>query len=140
MNIVSGSGRLMGRLALSLGLIGSFSVQLVMVAESNRPTAVLAAQQPASDSHDRRDNQKSQESPDKGLSRPRRAEVQTDVHQIASAGGPIIRVALMTDVSSVALSSSSGLIVRPAPTGLAGSASEVLPQGVHHAVPPATYG
>src|SRR5207249_1533468 len=54
---------------------------------------------------------------DKSVSRPRRAEAQPEVAPYASADGPIIRVALMTDVSSVALSSSSGLIVRRATTG-----------------------
>ncbi len=117
MNIVRGC--LTGRLALSLALIVSNSTQIVLLVGSNRTTAVLAAQkQPASNSNDRRANQKSQQSEDKGLTRPRRAEAQIDVVQYASAGGPVIRVALMTDVSSIALSSSSGLIVRRATTGL----------------------
>jgi stage II sporulation protein D len=118
MHIVSGSGRLTGRLALGLALIVSNSIQIVLLVGSNRTTAVLAAQkQSASNSNDRR-AQKSQQIDDKSLTRPRRAEAQIDVVQYASAGGPVIRVALMTDVSSIALSSSSGLTVRRATTGL----------------------
>lgn len=119
MNIAVGSGRLTGRLALGLALIVSNSTQIVLLVGSNGTTAVLAAQkQSASNSNDRRANQKSQQSDDKSLTRPRRAEAQIDVVQYDSAGGPIIRVALMTDVSSIALSSSSGFIVRRATTGL----------------------
>jgi stage II sporulation protein D len=118
MNIVSGSGRLTG-LALSLALIVSNSTQIVLLVGSNRTTAVLAAQkQPASNSNDRRASQMSQQSDDKGLTRPRRADTQSEVVQYESTGGPIIRVALMTDVSSIALRSSSGLTVRRATTGL----------------------
>ncbi len=119
MNIVSGSRRLTGRLALSLTLIVSNSTQIVLLVGSNCTTAVLAAQkQSASNSNDGRANQKGQQNDDKGLTRPRRADAQTDVVQYPPAAGPIIRVALITDVSSIALSSSSGLIVRRATTSL----------------------
>lgn len=119
MNIVIGSGCLTGRLALSLALIVSNSIQIILLVGSNRTAAALAAQkQSASSSNDRRTNQKSQQNDDGGLTRPRRAEAQTEAVRYASATGPIIRVALMTDVSSIALSSSSGLIVRRTPTEL----------------------
>jgi SpoIID/LytB domain protein len=119
MHIVNRSSRLKRRLAFALAIIVSGCMQIVLLIEPNSFAAVLSAQkQSASSSNDRRANQKSQQSDDKGLTRPRRAEAQIDVVQYASAGGPIIRVALMTDVSSIALSSSSGLIVRRATTGL----------------------
>ncbi|MFY9555259.1 MAG: SpoIID/LytB domain-containing protein [Blastocatellia bacterium] len=51
---------------------------------------------------------------DDGLSRPRRVEPKTNAAANASPEGPIIRVALMTDVASVALSCPSGLIVNRA--------------------------
>jgi len=118
MNIVSGSGRLTGRLALSLALIVLNSTQIILLAGSNRAAGALTAQkQSASSPTDRRAAQKNQQSDDKDLTRPRRAKGQTEAAHYASADGPIVRVALMTDVSSVALSSSSDFMVRRAATG-----------------------
>lgn len=118
MNVVSGSRRLSGRLALGLALIVSNSTQMVLLVGSNGTAAALAAQkQSASNSRDR-SAQNNQQSDDKSSARPRRADAQTNVIQYASPGGPIIRVGLMTDVTSIALRSSAGLIVRRAATGL----------------------
>jgi hypothetical protein len=112
MNNVAGSGRL-GRLAISLALTLSNSTQIVVFIGSNHSTDARAAQQSSSNSNDRR-----AELDEKNITRARRAEAQPDHFQHATAGGPIIRVALMTDVSSVALSCSSGLIVRSTAAGL----------------------
>src|SRR5882724_9325538 len=66
MNIVSGSGRLTGRLALSLALIVLNSTQIILLAGSNRAAGALTAQkQSASSPTDRRATQKNQQSDDK---------------------------------------------------------------------------
>lgn len=105
-------------MAFALAIIVSGCTEIVSLVEAYAFAAVIPAQkQSASNSNDRRASQKNQQSDDKGLTRPRRAEAQTEVVQYASADGPIVRIALMTDVSSVALSSSSDLIVRRATTG-----------------------
>jgi SpoIID/LytB domain protein len=118
MNIVNRSSRLRRRLAFALAIIVSGCTEIVSLVEANPFAAVIPAQkQSASNSNDRRASQKNQQSDDKGFTRPRRAEAQTEVVQYASADGPIVRVALMTDVYSVALSSSSDLIVRRTTTG-----------------------
>ncbi|HSB10655.1 MAG TPA: SpoIID/LytB domain-containing protein [Blastocatellia bacterium] len=57
--------------------------------------------------------QTSQTDDDTSFTRPRRAESQTGgVKGFASTNGPIIRIALMTDVTSVSLTSSYRMIVR----------------------------
>src|SRR6266849_3772089 len=118
MNIVNRSSRLRRRVALALAIIVSGFTEIVSLVEANPFAAAISAQkQSASTSNDQRASQKNQQSDDKSLSRPRRAEAQTELVHYASADGPIVRVALMTDVSSVALSSSSDLIVRRATTG-----------------------
>ncbi|HTF37347.1 MAG TPA: SpoIID/LytB domain-containing protein, partial [Blastocatellia bacterium] len=105
-------------MAFSLAIIVSGCTEIVSLVGTNPFAAAIPAQkQSASNSNDPRDTRKSQQSDDKSLTRPRRAEPQTEVAHYASADGPIVRVALMTDVSSVALSSSSDLIVRRAATG-----------------------
>ena len=118
MNIVNRRSRPRRRIAFALAIIVSGCTEIVSLVEANPFAAAIPAQkQSASNSNDRRASQKNQQSDDKGLTRPRRAEAQTEVVHYASADGPIVRVALMTDVSSVALSSSSDLIVRRATTG-----------------------
>ena len=117
MNIVTVSGRLTGRLALSLALIVSNTTHIVILAGS-KPAAVPAAQKTSASGSKDSVAQKSQQNDEKSFTRPRRAEAKTEVLQYASAGGPIIRVALMTDIASITLSSSSGLIVRRATTAL----------------------
>ena len=105
-------------MALALAIIVSGCAEIVSLVEANPFAAAIPAQkQSASNSNDPRATRKNQQSDDKSLTRPRRAEAQTEVAHYASADGPIVRVALMTDVSSVALSSSSDLIVRRAATG-----------------------
>ena len=112
MNIVICNGRLTGRLALTLALLVSNSTQIVLLGESNRAAVALAAQKPStSNSNDRR-AQKKQQNDDTIATRPRRAAAETEAVQNASPSGPIIRIALMTDVSSIALSSPTGLTVR----------------------------
>ncbi|HXI89647.1 MAG TPA: SpoIID/LytB domain-containing protein [Blastocatellia bacterium] len=118
MNIMNRSGRLRRRVAFSLAIIVSGCTEMVSLVEASPfATAIPAQKQSASNSNDRRATQKNQQSDDKDLTRPRRAEGQTEAAHYASADGPIVRVALMTDVSSVALSSSSDFIVRRAATG-----------------------
>jgi stage II sporulation protein D len=120
MNIISGSRRLPGRLAVSLALIVSNSIQIILFGGLNHPSAALAAQkQPTSTSNDRRSNPTGQQSDDKNLTRPRRAESQSDPPQHPSSGGPIIRIGLMTDISSITLGSRSGFVVRRTGRGLA---------------------
>jgi peptidoglycan hydrolase-like amidase len=112
MNIVVGSRRL-GRLAMALALLVSNCTQVVLLTGANRSTVALAAQkQSASDQIDRR-----AAIDDKNFTRARRAEAPLNAVQPSSpAAGPLIRVGLMTDVSSVMLGSSSGLIVRTVAT------------------------
>lgn len=118
MHIVNRSSRLRRRLAFALAIVVSGCSQIVLLVEANPFAAVRAGQRPSASNSNYRASQKNLESDDRSFVRPRRAEAQIDVIQYASAGGPIIRVALMTDVSSIALSSSSGLTVRHATTGL----------------------
>ena len=110
MNILVGSGR-RGRLAISLALIVS-NTHILLFVGSIRSTAALAAQRPPASTP----NYRSVGPNDKSSTRLRPAEAQPEVFQKPSARGPIIRVALMTDVSSIALSSSSGFIVRRSAT------------------------
>ena len=106
MNIVIGSRRL-GRFSLGMALLVSNFAPVVLL---NRPTVAPAAQkQSASIQTDRR-----AAIDDKNFTRARRAEAPLNAVQHPSAAGPLIKVGLMTDVSSVVLSSSSGLIVRSA--------------------------
>src|SRR5437870_10592067 len=119
MNIANRSSRLRRRVALALAIIVSGCTEIVSLVEANAFAAAISAQkQSAANSNDQRASPKNQQSDDKSLSRPRRAETQTEAAHQASADGPSIRVGLMTDVSSVTLSSSSDLIVRRATTGL----------------------
>ena len=120
MNIISASRRLPGRLVVSLALIVSNSIQIILFAGLNHTSATLAAQkQPASTSNDRRSNS-TQQNEEKNVTRPRRAESQSDLIQHTADGGPIIRIGLMTDIASIKLGSPSGFIVRRAHGGLTG--------------------
>ena len=65
---------------------------------------------------------------DKGFTRARWAESKSgDLPNHTSSGGPTIRVALMTDVSSVALNCASGLTIRSNAAGL--DAARHVPDG-----------
>ena len=109
-------------MAFSLAIIVSGCTEMVLLVEASPfATAIPAQKQSASNSNDQRATQKNQQSYDKDLTRPRRAEGQSEAAPYASADGPIIRVALMIDVSTVALSSSADLIVRRAATGFEGT-------------------
>ena len=122
MNIVS-VGERPGRLALSLALVLSINTQIVFVFSSSARAVSRPAQKQASSNP----NERRAEIDDKSATRARRTESQPDIVPYASTGGPIIRVALMTDVSSIALSSSSGLKVRSAADGPDEAAS--IPNG-----------
>ncbi|HSE38208.1 MAG TPA: SpoIID/LytB domain-containing protein, partial [Blastocatellia bacterium] len=108
MRIIGGSGRLR-QFAISLTLLVSNSTQIAFLGSNCSGGALAAQKQLASYPGDRR-----AETDDKSITRARRAGAITEAFQYPSASGPIIRVALMTDVSSIALSSPTGLIVRNA--------------------------
>ena len=109
MNIVNGSRRLR-RLSISLVLLLSNCAQIIVLVGSSSSTDALAAQkQFTSSPNDRR--VEIVEIDDKASARARRTGAPTEVFQYPSVRGPIIRVALMTDVASIALSSSTGLSV-----------------------------
>src|SRR5215475_3904566 len=106
---VSRSSRIARRLAICI-LISNLS-QVLLVGLS-LPVHALAAQKPITkDSNSSRAEQKTQRDEDGGLTRPRRLDDAQTPDRNQTAKGPIIRVALMTDVSSVSLNSSSPLTV-----------------------------
>ena len=117
MNLVVCNWRLTSRLVLSLTLFVSNFSQLALLVTSNSGATALAANQSAASSDDRR---KLEQTEDKNSSRPRRIETK---HEAQSGPGPLIRVALVTDVLTVALSSSFGFRVRSDQTSLSQSKS-----------------
>ncbi|MEK6286635.1 MAG: SpoIID/LytB domain-containing protein [Acidobacteriota bacterium] len=120
MNIVNRSGRPARRLAFglafALALVVSGCAQSALLAATVTFAGAVPAQKQSSSSKDRaRSNQQSE---DRSSTRPRTVEPQAGRAKSPSPDGPIIRIALMTDVTSVALSCSSGLVVNRAPASL----------------------
>lgn len=89
---------------------------LVIIASGLAPTAnlveAISANMPLQSSSTSKKASPKKEGGDEDVSRPRRAEPPVDTNQSQSALGPIIRVALMTDVESVSVISSGALILR----------------------------
>lgn len=99
------------RLAFALALVVSGCAQLLSLVEAEAFAAVLRSQNQSAARSKERASQNNRQSEDKSFTRSRRAEPATDVVQYASPNGPIIRVALMTNVTTVTLGCSSGLMV-----------------------------
>ncbi len=118
MYIVNRSSRSERRLAFALAVVVSGCFQTVFLLEANAFAAVRACQKPSASNSNDRAGQKNHESDEKSLSRPRRAEPQFDAIRNAPDDGPVIRVALMTDISSITVTSTTGLIVRRTTTTL----------------------
>src|SRR5262245_20727266 len=101
------------RLAFALVSLASGSVPQLFLFGPTSLAAVAPAQKQSSketSSHHNRQPDK------KGLTRPR-AIPKSDAPQYSSGGGPTIRVALLTDVTTVSLGCASGLIVNRGPEG-----------------------
>lgn len=123
MNILNRSRRLRIRLVFALAIILSGCGQIVALVEPGYFTRAQGFQNSENTA-----SQKNQQL-DERVTRPRRTEPNNELVKYTSPEGPIIRVALMTDVSSIALSSSSGLLVRRAINSfdqVTASASETL--------------
>ena len=121
----SRSSRIARRLAICI-LVSNLS-QVLLVGLS-LPVRALASQKPISkDSNSSRAEQKTQSDEDGGLTRPRRVDDAQIPNRNQTAKGPIIRVALMTDVSSVSLNSSSTLTVSYEVAGRI--QSKIIPNG-----------
>lgn len=123
MNILNRSRRLRIRLVFALAIILSGCGRIVALVE---PGCFTTAQ--GTFRSENTASQKGQQV-DARVTRPRRTEPHNEQVKYTSPDGPIIRVALLTDVSSIALSSSSGLLVRRAINGFdqaTASASETV--------------
>lgn len=108
---MNSSGRLRRRLAFALALGVSGFPQLVSLAGADSFAAVLPSQNKTAAPSNDRASHNNRQSEAKSSTRSRGAEPALDLVQYASPDGPIIRVALMTDVTSVTLSCASGLTV-----------------------------
>jgi SpoIID/LytB domain protein len=117
MHIVNRSGRSQRRLALALAIIISGCSQIVFLIDSNTFAAERPGQKTSPNPNDPA-SQKTRESDKTIFARPRRVEQPLDAIQYASDGEPVIKVALMTDVSSITLTSPAGLNVRRGTTTL----------------------
>jgi SpoIID/LytB domain protein len=111
MNIMNRSRRLRRRLAFALALMVSSCAQTVSLVEARAFAGVMPGQQRSAPSPTVRASQNKKQSVDKNSTRSLAVEPTTGVVRESPPDGPIIRVALMTDVTSVALSCSSGLMV-----------------------------
>ena len=106
------SGRLR-RLAFALALVGSGCSQVVLLVGAvgaNSFATAFPFQNKTASSKDRTSNN-ARQSEAKSSARVRGAEPATTVVHYDSPDGPIIRIALMTDVTSVTLSCASGLTI-----------------------------
>lgn len=113
MNTMNRSSRLGQRLAFALVLGVSGCAQTISLIGINTFAAVLPSQNKAAapSKDDARNNNRQTEA--KSINRSRGAEPAHDPVHYASLDGPIIRVALMTDIRSVTLGCASGLTVKP---------------------------
>jgi len=109
MNIAVRPLQLKRCLAFALVIIASGLAQTANLVEAISATLPLQ-----SSSNSKKTSQRN-ESDETDVTRPRRAAQQVNSEQSSSALGPIIRVALMTDVESVAVTCTSGLTVRSQP-------------------------
>jgi peptidoglycan hydrolase-like amidase len=112
---VNGGKRVSSRRALCLALLLSHCIQFILLIGLNPPTRALAATK-QSESTTRRPESRA-ENDDRSFSRPSRVDQQQDSKRDQTPKGPIIRVALMTDVSSLSVSSPSSIILRHSVAG-----------------------
>src|SRR4030095_4360733 len=103
------------RLALCLALLLSHCIQFVLFIGLNLSTGALAATKQSESTH-RRPESKA-ENDESSFSRPGRADRQQVSKRDQTANGPIIRVALMTDLSSLSVSSPSSMTLRQSVAG-----------------------
>lgn len=113
MNIMNRSGRSGRRLAFALALAVS-GAQLMAMVEADAFTAEVRSQTKTASRSNERTSQNGRQSEAKSGTRSRRAEPVTEVVHYDSPDGPIIRIALMTNVTTVTLSCALGLMVNRA--------------------------
>ena len=111
MNKMNRSGRLRRRLAFAMALVVSGCAQPSSLGGADSFAGVLPSQNKSAAPSGDRDSHYNQQSEAESTTRARRAEPALDGVQYASPDGPIIRIALLTDVTSVTLSCASGLTV-----------------------------
>ena len=111
MNIENRSRRLRRRLSFALALAVSCSLQFPSFVLAH-PAAATYGQKQTTSTSDERANSRKQQLDDRSVTRSRRAEPHSEILDNRAAVGPIIRVALMTDVNSVTIDCSSGLILK----------------------------
>src|SRR5262249_15897810 len=109
MNIAVRPLQLKRCLAFALVIIASGLAQTANLVEA------ISATLPLQSSSNSKKTSQRKEGDDADVTRPRRAAPPVDSEQSPGAPGPIIRVALMTDVESVAVTCASGLTVRSQP-------------------------
>lgn len=109
MNILIRSKRLRRSLSLALTFILCGCAAPFLPTAANSFAASMPGQKQTS-----RDRAGNRENDDDTFARPRRIEPQSGAAGHGSAEGPIIRVALVTNVTSVTVGSSSGMILRRA--------------------------
>ena len=114
MNKMNSSGPLRRRLAFALALGLSGCAQTVSLAGADTFAAVLPSQNKSAAPSKDRASHNDRQSEAKGGTRSRGAEPELDTIDYASPDGPIIRVALMTDLTTVTLSCALGLMVNRA--------------------------
>ena len=123
----SRSSRVARRLAICVTLLVSNYSQVLFIGLS-LPVRALTAQKPITKGSNRSGaEQSTRRDGDGSLTRPRRVDEAQNPDVSQQARGPIIRVALMTDVSSLSLNSPSPLIVRYEVAGRI--QSETIPNG-----------
>ena len=118
MNTMNRSGGLRRRLAFALALGVSGCAHNVSLVGADSFAAVLPAQNKSNAPSTDRAGYSNRQSEAKSTARARAAEQAIDAVHYDSPDGPIIRVALMTDVTSVTLSCASGLTVNRTSAGL----------------------
>src|SRR2546422_1059593 len=116
MNKMNRSGRLRRRLAFALALGVSGCAQTVSLVEGNSFAAVLPSQNKSAAPSKDRGNHNTRPGEARSSTRSRGAEPALDTVHYGSPDGPIIRIALMTDVTSVTVSCASGLTVNSTST------------------------
>jgi peptidoglycan hydrolase-like amidase len=112
MIVGSRSSRIARQIAICVAILISHYTQVVFIGLS-LPFRGLAAQKPiTTDSNKNRTEQNGSRDEDRSFTRPRKVDRPQDPGEVQTAKGPIIRVALMADVSSLSLSSSYPLTLR----------------------------
>lgn len=119
MTTISIRGRLRRRLAFALALAVSGCAQTVSLVAADSFAAVFVTQNKTAASSRDRSSQDNRRSEANSTKNSRGAEPALESVHHASPDGPMIRIALMTDVTSVTLSCASGLSVNRPSAGFA---------------------